>query len=69
MNFVHFFSLHQLIKVTTRMTCKTATIINHILPSYSERVTQKDIVDAGLSDPQLIYSTRKILRLKGTQKC
>ena len=69
MNFLHFFSLHQLIKVTTRMTCKAVTIINHILPSYSERVTQKDIVDAGLSDPQLIFSTRKFLRLKDTQTC
>ena len=49
------------------MTCNTATIISHILASYSERVTQKGIVDAGLSDHQLIFCTRKFLRLKDTQ--
>ena len=65
--FCTFFSLHQLIKVTTCMTCNTATIISHILASYSERVTQKGIVDAGLSDHQLIFCTRKFLRLKDTQ--
>ena len=67
--FCTFFSLHQLIKVTTRMTCNTATIINHILASYSERVTQNDIIDAGLSDHQIIFCTRKFLRLKDAQIC
>ena len=67
--FCTFFSLHQLIKITKRMTCNTATIINHIFASYSDRVTQKDIVDAGLPDHQLICSTRKFLRLKDTQSC
>ena len=37
------------------MTCNTTAIINHILASYSERVTQKGIIDAGLSDHQLIF--------------
>ena len=67
--FCTFFSLHQLIKVTTRVTCNTATIINHILASYSERNTQKGIIDARLSDHQLIFCTRKFLRLKDTQTC
>ena len=51
------------------MTCNTTTIINHILASYSERVTQKGIIDAGLSDHQLIFCTRKFLKLKDTQTC
>ena len=42
--FCTFFSVHQLIKVTTRVTCNWATIINHILASYPERVTQKGII-------------------------
>ena len=67
--FCTFFSLHQLIKVTTRMACNTATIINHILTSYSESVIQKGIIDAGLSDHQLIFCTRKFIRLKDTQTC
>ena len=35
-----FFSLHQLMKGSTCITCNSATIIDHILASYPERVTQ-----------------------------
>ena len=63
--FCTFFSLDQLTKVKTRMTCNRATTLNHILVSYSVRVTQKGI-DAGLSDHQHISCTRKFLRLKDT---
>ena len=38
--FCTFFSLHQLIKLPTRITCNSATLIDHILASYPERVTQ-----------------------------
>ena len=63
-NFVLFFSLHQLIKVPTRTTCSSATIIDHILSSYSDRVTQQGIIDIGLSDHQLTFRTRKISGIK-----
>ena len=67
--FCTFFGLHQLIKVPTRITCNSATIIDHILASYPERVTQQGIIDVGLSDHQLIFCTRKISRIKrGTHK-
>ena len=67
--FCKFFSLHQLIKVTTCITCNWATIINHILASYPERVTQKGIIDVGLSDHQLIFCIRKISKIeRGTYK-
>ena len=62
--FCTFFSLHQLIKVPTRMTCNSASIIDHILASYPERVTQQGIIDVGLSDHQLIFCTIKLLGLK-----
>ena len=69
MNFVIFFSLHHLIKVPTRITCNSATIIDHILASYLERVTQQGIIDVGLSDHQLIFCKRKIYKIKrGTHK-
>ena len=69
MNIVLFFSLHHLIKVPTRVTCNNATIIDYILASYPETVTQQDIIDEGLSDHQLIFCTRKISRIKrGTYK-
>ena len=34
--FCTFFSLHQLIKVATHITCNSATIIDHILAGYPE---------------------------------
>ena len=64
MEFVLFFSLDQLIKVPTRITCNTATIIDHILASYPERITQQSIIDVGLSGHQLIFCTKKISRIK-----
>ena len=67
--FCMFFSLHELMKVPTRITCNSATIIDHILASYPERVTQQGIIDVGLSDHQLIFCTRKLPRIKrGTHK-
>ena len=60
MNFVLFFSLRQLIKVPASITCNSATIIDHIFASYPERVTQKGIIDVGLSDHQLIFLYKKI---------
>ena len=62
--FCTFFSLHQLIKVPTRITCNSATIIDHILASYPERVTQQGIIDVGLSDHQLIFAQENFLGLK-----
>ena len=62
--FCTFFSLHQLIKVPTRITCNRAAIVDHILANYPERLTQQGIIDVGLSDHQLIFSTRKISRIK-----
>ena len=59
-----FFSLHQLIKVPTRVTCNTGTIVDHILASYPERVIQQAIINVGLSYHQLIFCTRKNYRIK-----
>ena len=59
-----YFSLHQLIKVPTRITCNSATIIDHILASYPERVTQQGIIDVGLSVHQLIFCTKKFIGFK-----
>ena len=48
----------------TPITCSSSSIINHILASFPDRVTQQGILNVGLSDRQLIYSTRKITRIK-----
>ena len=64
-----FFSLLQSIKVPTRITCNSAAIIDQILASWPERVTQQDIIDVGLTDNKLIFCTRKISKIKrGTHK-
>ena len=61
---VHFFGLKQLIIVPARVTTGSSTIIDHVLASFPERVTQSGVIDIGLSDHQLIYCTRKISRIK-----
>ena len=39
-------------------------LLDHILTNSSERVSQSGVTDVGLSDHQMIYSTRKITHLK-----
>ena len=71
-SYFQFCSLHgleQLIKSPTRVTCSTSSLIDHILTTFPERVSQQGIIDVGLSDHQLIYCTRKFSRTKlGTHK-
>ena len=62
--FCTFFELKQLIIVPTRVTTGSSTIIDHVLASFPEKVTQSGVTDIGLSDHQLIYCTRKISRIK-----
>ena len=60
-----FWTMHglkQLIKSPTRVTCSTSTLIDHIVAT--SRVSQKGVIDVGISDHQLIFCTRKISRLK-----
>ena len=63
------FGLKQLIEVPTRVTCSSSIIIDHILASFPNRVSQQGVIDVGLSDHQIIYCTRKTSRIKtGTHK-
>ena len=48
----------------TMATNNSATIIDHILASYPEGVTQQGIIHVGLCDYQLIFCARKICRIK-----
>ena len=56
--FCNFFSLKQLISSRTRIICSSSTIIDHILASYPDRVSQRGIIDIRISDHQLIFCTR-----------
>ena len=63
-DFCPMFGLKHLIESPTRITCSSSSIIDHILASFLDRVTQQETLNVGLSDHQLIYCTRKIIRIK-----
>ena len=58
--FCSLYGLEQLIKSPTRVTCSTSSLIDHILTTFPERVSQQGIIDVELSNHQLIYCTRKL---------
>ena len=58
------FSLKEIIQVPTRVTSSTSSLLDHILTNSGWKVSQKGVIDVGLSDHQLIYCTRKIVRAK-----
>ena len=58
------FGLKQLIENPTRIACSSSSIIAHIMASFPDRVTQRGILNVGLSVDQLIYCARKITRIK-----
>ena len=62
--FCQIFSLTEIIKEPTRITCSNSTLLDQILTNSSEKVSQKGVIDVGILDHQLIYCTRKIKRIK-----
>ena len=62
-----FCALHgltQLVKLPTRITKNTSTILDHILTNSTYKISQVGTMDIGLSDHQLIYCTRKKFKEK-----
>ena len=57
--FFQTFSLTEIIKEPTRITCFTSTLLDHSLTNSSEKVSQKVVIDIEISDHQLIYCTEK----------
>ena len=62
--FCSLFSLKQLIKEPTRITSTTSTLIDHVLTNSFQKICQSGVIDTSLSDHQMIYCTRKVLRMK-----
>ena len=62
--FFQSFFLTEIIKEPTRTTCNTASLPEHILTNCAEKVSQKGVIDLGLSDHQLIFCTEKIRRTR-----
>ena len=65
--YVEVCSLHglkQLIDSPTRITETSSTLLDHILTNSHEKVSQFGVLDLSLSDHQIIYCTRKIVKQK-----
>ena len=58
------FLLIALSMVVQSIFSNSSSILEHILASFPDRVSQSDVVDVGISDHQLIYCTRKTARIK-----
>ena len=56
------FSLRQIIKDFTRVTSTTSTIIDLILVSDPEKISQSGIIDYCVSDHLMTFCTRKVTR-------
>ena len=52
--FCSLYGLEQLIKPPARVTCSTFSLIDRILITFPERISQQGIIDVGLSDHQLM---------------
>ena len=62
--FCKMHGLKQLIQCSTRVTCSISTLTDHNLASFPSRVSQKGVINVGLSDHQLIFCTRKVSKFK-----
>ena len=57
--FLQTFGLTQLIKEPTRITDKTATLLDHILVNTADKISQSGVLRKAISDHDIIYCTRK----------
>ena len=58
------FSLKEIIQEPTRIKSSTSSLLEHFLTNAGWKISQKGVIDEGLSDHKLIYCTRKNLRTK-----
>ena len=59
--------MKQLISIPTRVTSKISTLIDHVLSNSSQKVNQCGVFELGISDNNLVYSTRKTPSLKSNK--
>ena len=62
--FCSTFSLVQMINSPTRITNNSVSLIDHVLTNSSDKISNSGVLDIGLSDHQLIFCTRKLVREK-----
>lgn len=59
---LNIFGCEQLITTPTRVTHNSSSIIDHVITNCKEKVCQSGSLPLGLSDHDLVYCTRKIVR-------
>ena len=64
LQFCTMFGFTQIIKSPTRITCSSTSLIDHILASLPNRISQEGVMNVSLSDYQLIYCAMKISKVK-----
>ena len=57
--FCQRYSLEQIIKHATHITCSSSILIDHILTNFRVKISQSGAIDIGISDHQLIYLTQQ----------
>ncbi|CAB3979113.1 RNA-directed DNA polymerase from transposon BS [Paramuricea clavata] len=62
------YQIDQLIKESTRLTPKSATLIDLILTNRPENISRSAVIHLGISDHSLVYAVRKFTLPKGRQK-
>ena len=64
LQFCTMFGITQIIKSPTCITCRSTSLIDHILGKVPERISHEAVINVGLSDYQRSHYTRKISRIK-----
>ncbi len=63
------YQLTQIIDEPTRVTKFSASQIDLILLNTPESISSHGVIEIGISDHSLIYAIKKLVPLKGQQKC
>ena len=56
--------MKELISISTRVTSKTATLIDHVLTNSSQKLIKCSVIELVISDHDLVYCKKKIPSLK-----
>ena len=58
LDFYFSFFLEELISIPTGVTSKTVTLIDHVFINSSQKISQCEVNELGISDHDLVYYTR-----------
>ena len=62
--FISTFGIKQLFQQPARITSISSSLIDYVLTNANDKISQSGIIDIGLSDHQLIYCTRNLIKTK-----